>query len=149
MGGRTNGLWTIWVELSAAPRMFLFLLALVVLYTVFVAVVTELRLRSLARSAQPSEIPRTIEVLQARLADTKQIISATFYLFGVVLFVALKNAYRTMDSNKPVGSLILDNFFVDFVFAANVFGIFLLLHSVQWFSVSRVRTYVYRRNVSD
>jgi hypothetical protein len=146
MGARTNGLWTIWIDLSAGPRMFLFLLAIVAIYTLFVAVSTEVRLWSLAKSTKPSEIPHSVEVLQARLANTKQVIAATFYLFGVVLFIALKNAYWTMGSNKPVGVLILDNFFVDFVFAANVFGIFLLLHSVQWFSDRRVRSYVFRRN---
>jgi hypothetical protein len=44
-----------------------------------------------------------------------------------------------MDSSRiPLIELVLRNFLVDFEFAANIFLVFVILHSVQWFVSNRV-----------
>lgn len=44
-----------------------------------------------------------------------------------------------MDSSRiPLIELVLRNFLVDFEFAANIFLVFVMLHSVQWFVSNRV-----------
>jgi hypothetical protein len=147
MGGRTNAIWTIWIELSPAPRLFLFLLALVAIYTFIVATSTMVRLHAMRKPENSKAVRHAISVLDARLANTRQVLSAAFYLFGAVLFFALKNAFWTTESRKPVGTLILNNFFIVFVFAGNVFFFFLILHLVQWFAASRVRRYALNHNL--
>jgi hypothetical protein len=46
-------------------------------------------------------------------------------------------------------TLILENFFVYFAFATNVFFVFLVLHSVQWFVSGRVHAYTQRLNAKN
>jgi hypothetical protein len=105
------------------------------------------RLHAMRKPENLTAVRHAISLLDARLANTRQVLSAAFYLFGAVLFFALKNAFWTMESRKPLGTLILDNFFIVFVFAGNVFFFFLILHSVQWFAASRVRRYALNRNL--
>ena len=70
----------------------------------------------------------------------RQLIVGTFYLFGFVFFLGLHSAFITLGDGKlPVGALILRNLVVYFAFAGNVFFVFLVLHSVQWFVSRSVR----------
>jgi hypothetical protein len=79
-------------------------------------------------------LQRSVAAIHVRSANVRQLILATFYLFGIVFFFGLRSALRTPDSNNTsVGMVILENFFPHFAFAANAFFIFLVLHSVQWF----------------
>ena len=117
-------------------RLFLLILAIVAIYLLFSATAILARLRSIMSPSQSKDVA----ALHARSANLRQVILATFYLFGTVFFFGLRSALWTPDSNSTsVGMLILENFFVHFAFAANAFFIFLVLHSVQWFVSGRVR----------
>jgi hypothetical protein len=129
------------------PRAFLLILALATIFTLVVTVSTIVRLGAIRKWDKSKNLRNVVSVLDARLANTRQVISFVFYLFGVVLFVALKNAFWTMGSNRPVGTLILENFYIDFVFASNVFVFFLVLHSLQWFATRRVRKFALSYNL--
>jgi hypothetical protein len=72
----------------------------------------------------------------------------TFYLFGVVFFFMLRFVEATPESRVPVGRLILENFFLYFAFAANVFVVLFVLHSVQWVISSRIRVHARRLSFS-
>jgi hypothetical protein len=92
---------------------------------------------------------KDVAALQARSANLRQLILATFYLFGIVFFFGLRSALWTPDNNStPGGMLILENFFLHFAFAANAFFIFLVLHSVQWFVSGRVQARALRVNAT-
>jgi hypothetical protein len=89
-------------------------------------------------------------VLHSRSANLRQMMGATFYLFGFVFFLGLQSAQKTLgDGRTPIGALILQNFLVDFAFGANVFLIFLILHSAHWFVSGRIRSYSLHLNGSQ
>jgi hypothetical protein len=61
---------------------------------------------------------------------------------GVILFLCLRFLVdQTPENAVPGFVLILSNFFLYFAFAANVFFVLLVLHSVQWVVSSRIRTH--------
>jgi hypothetical protein len=69
-----------------------------------------------------------------------QLVIATFYLFGFIFFLTLPFAFMTLGASKVPGWMfIFENLDYYFAFAANVFFVFLVLHSVQWFVSARVR----------
>jgi hypothetical protein len=135
-------LWSIWKYLPMMPRLFFLILCVVGVYSLFFAGVTMAGLRA-ATSIRPKEssasTQRAVAALHRRCANVRQLIGATFYLFGFVLFLGLQWAYLTLDESKtPGGWLVLENFAVYFAFACNVFLVFLILHLVQWFVSGRV-----------
>ena len=76
----------------------------------------------------------------------RQLLGAAFLTFGFTFFVYLQGAYKQLAlSNIPTGYYILEDFFTCFVFAANMSVVFLVLHLLQWFVSSRVRTCAARR----
>lgn len=104
------------------------------------------RLRAITTLRQKKEdvasIQRAVAALHKRCTDVQQLIRATFYLFGFVLFLGLQLAYLTVDTSRtPVGWHVLENLVVYFAFAANVFFVFLILHFAQWFVSGRVYSY--------
>jgi hypothetical protein len=118
----------------------------------FSASVIMVRVRSLINQRQVEDtslLRHSLAALQARIANMRQLIGATFYLFGLIYFLMLPLATRILDSRIPLELLILDNFLMYFAFAANVFFVFLVLHSVQWFVSSRVNAYALRLNSQD
>jgi hypothetical protein len=142
-------LWSIWGELPILPKLFFLILILVSIYTLFSAAVIVVRLHSLRDRRQVgdvSSIQCSLAALQARSANVRQLIGATFYFFGFIYFLALPLATLTLDSKIPLEILILRNFLMYFAFAANVFFIFLVLHSVQWVVSSRVHAHALRLN---
>ena len=145
-------LWSIWIDLPALHRLFLLILAAVGIYSLFSAAVVLVRLRSIMKLHQPKDeaaLQRSIATLHAQSANARQLILATFYLFGIVFFIGLRFALWTPDSNRTsVGMLILENFFAYFAFAANAFFVFLVLHLVQWFVSRRLRACALRVNSS-
>jgi len=146
MSHPSYALWSIWTELPTLPRLFLLILAIVAIYSLFSATAILARLRSIMNPSQSKDVV----ALQARSANLRQLILATFYLFGIVLFFGLRSALWTPDSNSTsVGILILENFFLHFTFAANAFFIFLVLHSVQWFVSGRVQARALRVNATN
>jgi hypothetical protein len=143
-------LWSIWKDLSVLQRLFVLTLCVVSAYSLYSASMTLLRLRSIG-NVNPNEnfapIRRSVDALFNLCASVRQVIGATFYLFGLVLFLGLQTVGRTLgDGPTTVGSLVLGNFILHFAFAANVFFIFLVLHLVQWFVFSRLNSYSQRLN---
>jgi hypothetical protein len=144
-------LWSIWIYLPLLPRLFLLILALVTVYTLTSSAVIMGRLRSLTRRHRVKDLPFSegpLDALLARTANLHQPITATFYLFGIVFFFALRFAESTPESKVPVGTLILENFFLYFAFATNVFFVLFVLHSVLWAVSSRIRTSSLRSGIS-
>lgn len=140
-------IWSIWGELPISPKLFFLVLCLVSIYTLISALVTMIRLLSNQLQAEDSpSLQRSLAALQGRSTNLHQLLGATFYLFGFVFFLALPFATITMDSKISVDILILRNFLMYCAFAANVFFIFLVLHSVQWFVSGRVQASVKRLN---
>ena len=133
-------IWAIWRQLPLLQRLFLLMLSGVSLYSLFSATVVVLRLRSLAHpGTNDTSLQQTVAALHKRCTNVQQLIRATFYLFGLVLFLGLQWAYVILgDSRTPAAWLVLKNFEVDFAFAANVFFVLLVLHFVQWFASSRL-----------
>ena len=151
MSNPSYALWSIWIELPLLHRLFFFVLAVVGIYSLFSATQTLKGIHSLVASSQSKDVAalqNSVAVLQARAASVRQLITGTFYLFGVVFFWGLHFALWTPDSKVPVGILVLENFFLYFAFAANAFFIFLVLHSVQWFVSARLRACARRLDCS-
>ena len=131
-------------SLSPLFRLFLLLLLLVCIYTTYFASFALIRLRSLRTVRCDNSIRNSLDQLNYRSANLRQIITATSYLFGLSFFLQIQNAYWTPESNRPVGPMILANFREDFRLAAAIFLAFLALHSVQWFVSSRIRRAIVR-----
>jgi hypothetical protein len=152
MAHPSYALWSIWTELPTMLRLFFLTLALATIYSLFSATAILVRLRSIVNPSQSKDVAalqRSVAALHARSANVRQLILATFYLFGIVFFFGLRSALWTPDSNSTsVGMLILENFFLYFAFAANAFFIFLVLHSVQWFVSGRLQACALRMNAS-
>jgi hypothetical protein len=110
-------------------------------------------LRSLKNQRQVEEVPSvqcSLAALQARSANVRELVGATFYLFWFIFFVTLPLATKISELSRiSLGILILQNFLMYFAFAANVFVILLVLHCVQWVVSSRIRAYAFRLNVRD
>jgi hypothetical protein len=142
MSDRHYSVWLIWPELPILPKLFLLALSVVSIYSLFSATLIVVRLRSLTpkRLAEDAySFHNSLSALRIRSARMRQLLGATFYLFGLVFFLALHVAPFYIDlSGTPPWIVILRNFLVDFAFAANVFLVLLVLHLVQWFVSLRV-----------
>ena len=138
-------LWSIWRYLPFAQKLFLLILCVVGVYSLVSAIVVMARLRAMTIVAQKEDTPsiqRAMAALHKRCSNVRQLIRATFYLFGFVLFLGLQGAYFVLGlSSIPIVSIIIENFVLYFAFAANVFLVFLILHLVQWFVSDRVCAY--------
>ena len=137
-------LWSIWSNLTVLQHLFSLILCAVSAYSLFSATITIARLRSienLNRNEDLVPIQRSVAALHTRCANVRQLIGATFYLFGLVFVLGLRSAPSiSVLSTIPVGTRILQNFVLHFAFAANVYSIFLLLHLVQWFVRGRLNS---------
>jgi hypothetical protein len=143
-------IWFIWRELPILARLFVLVLASVCGYVVVSGSLTLLRVRSLINEHLPEGLShqRSIQALRTRSSNTRQLIGAAFYLFGLVFFLSLPGATDTFgDSQISVGTLILRNFAMYSAYAANVFFVFLMLQLVQWFVSARVRACALRLNL--
>lgn len=132
-------------------RLFFLILTVVGIYSLFSATAILARLRSVMNphhSMDMADLQRSVTAFDGRSANVRQLIVATFYLFGIVFFFGLRFALWTLGSKTSVGILVLENFFLYFAFAANAFFIFLVLHLVQWFVSGRVRACALRLNSS-
>jgi hypothetical protein len=105
------------------------------------AVIVLVRLRSIEKSPlnEDPSIRPTVAALHNRSSNLSHVIGATFYLFGVVLFLGLQQAPMTLGlSATPPWTEILWNFELLFAFATNVFIVLLALHFVSWFVRNRL-----------
>jgi hypothetical protein len=139
---------SIWRELSISYRLFVVTLAAVSVYSLISATIVFKRIRTLEshRSEETaSSTQQYIQMLYRRCANLRQILTATFYLFGLLLFVGLQNAPITVgDGFGFPARQILGGFILHFVFAANVFLVFLILHVVQWVTCIRIHSFALR-----
>jgi hypothetical protein len=130
-------------------RLLFVILSVVSIYSLFSATAILVRLRSIMNQPQCEDVSglqHSMAALHARSANVRQLIGATFYFFGFVFFFGLRFALRTSETHTPVGTLILENFFLYFAFAANAFFIFLIVQSVHWFVFSRLQARALRLN---
>ena len=126
-------------------RIFVLVLGFVTIYSLVSAMIIIMPLELSRRRDNSGSINPSLASLHARCISLRQILGAMFYFFGFLFFVGLQNAQHTLGLGKiPLGE-ILGNFMLQFVFAANVFFVFLGLHLLQWITCSRVRAYVARR----
>ncbi|MGB9337559.1 MAG: hypothetical protein WCB14_21295 [Candidatus Acidiferrales bacterium] len=134
-------------------RLFFLVLSLVSVYTLLSASHIMMRLRSLTnrpKVGDASSLRRSLAALRIRSANMRQLVGASFYLFGFIFFLSLPWATVTLDNSRmPVLILILRNFLVRFDFAANVFSVFVVLHSVQWFVSRKVNAYTMHLNAQN
>ena len=140
-------LWAIWPELSVLSKLFLSALALASTYVLFLASTTLSRLRSLSEqgfTAKSSAHPDSVATLQAMARNMRQLITAMFYLWGVVSFISLigSNAPVEGEGTWPNMGLFMRVFLNFAAFAANVFLVLLILHSIQWVVSSRISKHI-------
>jgi hypothetical protein len=123
--------------------MFVLILAAVSIYSVASAIALAKRIHDLkncSKEERTGPIRYRISVLQKHCANVRQSLTATFYLFGLVFFLGLLNAPIEVGDGPGIhSSEILNNFVFDFVFAANVFAVFFVLHLIQWLTSSRLQ----------
>jgi hypothetical protein len=146
-------LWSIWRELPMLLKIFFLILSLVSIYTLFSAFAAVTRLRSLANEREvvgTSSLQHSLATLRIRAENSRQLVGATFYFFGFVFLLVLPWATLIVDNSRtPLSTLVLHNFFVDIAFAANIFSVFLVLHSLQWFVSSSVNVYALHLNAQN
>jgi len=104
-----------------------------------------LRLRSLRRLNPAQDlvaVQLSLTDLRDLMANVRQAIVGTFYLFGFVLFLNLQTVADFADHSKtPMGYYVFRNFFFYCSFAASALLVFLLLHLVQWSVSGRLNSY--------
>src|ERR1700722_11299735 len=116
-------LWSFWGGVPALPKLFLLILAVVGIRTLYSATIILVRLRSLKNHVKDdSSVRRLMAALQNRSANMRQLIVATFYLFGLMFFMALPSAFNSIALTKVPGvTLIMEHLSVHFAVAANAF----------------------------
>ena len=137
-------IWSIWRHIGFCEQLLFLALCVLGVYFLFSVMMAltwprksspHLRARSLPTRAH-------LSALQKRTAIFEKLLLAAFYLFGLALFVGLQQAYLDLHDDKtPVVWLVVQNFAVQFAYAANVFFVFLVLHLAKWFVEGRVSAY--------
>jgi hypothetical protein len=134
-------IWLIWREIPFPLKLFWLVLIIVgirILFSAFATLAT-LRLLSIPHKAAEEPPAPSLDAFRIRAENMRQLLSVTANLFGFVFCWILPWVMLTLDNSKtPGGILVMRNFFVDIGFAANVFSVFLVLHSIQWFVSKRV-----------
>jgi hypothetical protein len=142
---RNPAIWSIWPELGIVAKLSLFIPVLVGIYIFASSIFIMVNLWSLAKSRQSGNseaLIRAVSRLTTKSNNLRNLLGATFYVFGFMLFASFPNAFFIIDnSNIPIGTLILHNLNAQFALASNVFFIFFALHCIQWFVSSRIRAF--------
>jgi len=138
-----------WSPLSPFARLFVFLLVLVAVYTLSYAALTLVRLRCLTTLQNNDSRRKSLALLNHRSANMQQITLATFYLFGLTFFLQIQGAFWTPENRRPVSLMVLENFVFYFRFAAIIFLIFFVLHTIQWFVSGRIRAAEIRLRLTE
>ena len=139
-------LWSIWGYLSWLQRSFFVVLFALCIYWFLALGRIILCLRAGSDPADKGDLP----ALQSLDANLRQLIGAAFYLFGLVLFLSLQAAELTLgDGAQSVAGTILQHFMIDFAFGANVFIVFLLLHSAHCLVSRRLRSRLHSSHLED
>lgn len=142
MSTSTYTLWSMWHWLSYLNRLFVLGLAAVTTYSVASAVIVIKGLWGLKKDRGRRSFERDLTALLGRCQSMRQVLSAAFYTFGVLIFWTLQNATIILGNRRAISvSETLNGFAFDFIYAANVFFVFLVLHLIQWVLWSRVQAY--------
>ena len=136
-------LWSIWRELSTLYRLFVLILVAVSIYSLISASVVFNRIHTLRnrhKEQSPASVRQNLAAISQRCVNLRQVLTATFYLFGFLFFVGLQNAFIVVgDGTGFPADRIVGNFALHFAYATNIFLVFLVLHLVQWVASSRVQ----------
>ena len=136
---QNDSLWSILKTFSTLKLLFCLILTLVVIYTLFSSTFIVLRLRSLRAIQDGISLRKSFVLLKHRSTNLRQLIVAVSYLFGLVFFLQIQFAFLTTENGRPIDLMVFDNFRAEFRFAAVIFLVFFLIHSVQWFVSFRIR----------
>jgi hypothetical protein len=110
MPNLSYALWSIWIELPLLHKLFFIFLFAVAVYSLFSAAQILAGVRSLMAFGQSRDVPalqNDVAALYARSANVRHLITATFYLFGIVFFWGLRFTLWTPDGKTSVFSLVL------------------------------------------
>jgi len=137
-------LWpSTWWSLSLLNRLFVVILLVVAVYSVVSAAIALKSIRALRSTGEgkaTTSVERKLAALSRRCFNLRQILGATFFLFGFLLFISLPNATITIGDGRGIPAFeIVNNFVFQFLYAANVFLVFLVVHLIQWFTSTSVQ----------
>jgi hypothetical protein len=129
--------WSIWWSCGWLHRVVLILVGGLIVYSLLLAVVTVVRLRSInaAKSDLNFDLAKnTVQALRKHWVGIRQATVAMFYAFGLVLFLVLQYVGVVIGDGSPASAArqVMGNFTLSCAFASNVFFGFLVLHIVQW-----------------
>lgn len=134
----------LWTSLGTLSRACCLALLLTSIYSLFSATKAMARLRALRRLNPVQElasIQLTLAGVRELMANVRQANNATFYLFGIVFFSNLETINPFFEHFKtPVDNYTFLNFLLQFSLAKCALVVFLALHLIQWFVVSRVNS---------
>jgi hypothetical protein len=129
----------IWPELSLFVRIESLFLVLVAMYSLYqlvrtVVITSRLRGREASATAGSSVNPALVRATDGRLVRLGSLNLFAFYLFGFLFFVSqMPDAFTTYGDSREIGaSIIIRQLGLHFGYAADVFLLFLVLHSLRW-----------------
>jgi hypothetical protein len=134
-------------------KLYLLFLCAVSIYTLISLVRVLFRLRSLKRLAS-AESPAvgarlTLATLQHRTTNLRQLLLFAFYLFGFFFFLQIPTAFIVLGDSKSLPfSLFFTQLAAFFEYAADVFLLFLLLHTLQWFVTNCLQAFTRQQVIS-
>jgi hypothetical protein len=127
--------------LHPPARIAFLLLILLLLYAFCFAVVASVRIRSLRRRPIDRDSVRpSLEQLNRRATNLRQMIRVMFFLFGSVFFQQLPAAFTLLNTTDSTRDWIriCENMATYFEFAAEAFLIFFAIQCLPWFISSRI-----------
>jgi hypothetical protein len=132
-------IWVIWPYLSWSERLFFLALCTLGVYSLLLAVTVVRFQRTAGDLNRIASVQKNLLRISKHVRNLQQATLCSFYLFGFVLFAGFQSAYRVLEnSSTPLGLIVVRNFQIHFVFAANAFLVFLVFHFIQWFAAKRV-----------
>jgi hypothetical protein len=129
----------IWPQLPLLVRVESLFLVLVAMYSLYrlvrtLLVTVRLRSREAPATSGMSVDLALVRATERRLVSLSSLNLFAFYLFGLLFFVSqMPDAFTTYGLSRETGfSIILRQLGVQFAYAADVFLLLLLLHSLRW-----------------
>jgi hypothetical protein len=147
------GFWVAWRFFSVSQKLFLLALFALSVYTVYclaktVSCIRATKERNDEESRKVAE--QILSALQRRSSRLQNLIGTAFYVFGIVLFATLQWSYVTLDqSRSSIVWTVLSDFQTSFIFAFNVFTLFLILHVLRWMTSGFVDRFRFQLRAGD
>jgi hypothetical protein len=134
-----------WRALPTVARLFVVFLCPASIYVLVALTRVLLRLHTLRRF--PLSKSALVD-LQNRLANLRQLVLFTFFLFGINFAMQLVDAYILNGVySLPPYVVIVEEFRYRIEYAADVLFVLLVLHSLQWFVSARVQAFALKREL--